>query len=97
MQKKYGFPFCSLGEARGAGAEPLQKLTTTAAVVQTVLPYNEEDGNGEQDFFIMFPVFGGEMARQKSRRSRVREWRFFRALCEKNYSPLDGLDSRNGQ
>ena len=31
-------PFCSLGEVGGAGAEPPQNLTTTAAVVQTVLP-----------------------------------------------------------
>jgi len=66
-----GFPFCSLDETGGTGGRATAKPTITHAVVETVLPYNEADGNGEQDFFILFPVFGSEMARQKSRLSRV--------------------------
>jgi len=45
---KAGFLSCSLDEAGGAGRVAPQKLTITATVVQTVLPYNEADENGEQ-------------------------------------------------
>ena len=54
-----------MGEVGGAGAEPPQNLTTTAAVVQTVLPYNEADESGGQGSKILFPVFGGEMRAAK--------------------------------
>ena len=62
---------CSLGEVAGVGRVAPQKLTIAAAPVEPVLPYNEADGSGEQDYKILFPVFGGAMTRQKSRRSRV--------------------------
>ena len=58
-------PFCSLGEVGGAGAEPPQNLTTAAAVVQTVLPLEWSRRKRGQDFFILFPVFGGEMTTAK--------------------------------
>lgn len=56
--------FCSLGEVGGVGAEPPQKGTNATTAVKPILPYNEADKNGEQDFFL-FPVFGGVVARQK--------------------------------
>ena len=46
LQKSRIFLFCSLGEAGGVGRVAPQKLTSTIEVVQTVLSYNEADGNG---------------------------------------------------
>jgi len=46
-----------LEEAGGAGAEPPQNLTTTAAQVKPILPYNEANENGEQDCFYPVPRF----------------------------------------
>jgi len=63
--------FLFFGRGRERGGNATAKHGGFRSVVEMVLPYNEADGNGEQDFFILFPVFGGEMARQKSRLSRV--------------------------
>jgi len=66
--KKRGFLLCSSEEAAGAGRVAPQKLTITAAVVQTVLPHNEANGNGGQDCFYPVPRF-----------RRSDKWDFFKA------------------
>jgi len=54
-----------LGEAGGAGAEPPQNLTIATEVVQTVLLLEWSERKRGTGFFILFPVFGGEMATAK--------------------------------
>jgi len=66
-----GVSILFFGRGRGRGGRATAKRGGFRSVVQTVLPYNGADGSGGQDFFILFPVFGGVMARQKSRLSRV--------------------------
>jgi len=47
--------------------------------------------------FILFPVFGGVMPRQKLSLSMALRVENFRALCGKYYPSIDRLDSRNGR
>ena len=82
-------PFCSLGEVGGARAEPPQNLTTTAAVVQTVLPLEWSRRKRGQDFFILFPVFGGEMTTAKIQTVKgLRVEIFSRSLRKNTTRPL---------
>ena len=91
-------PFCSLGEVGGARAEPPHNLPPAEEVVQTVLPLEWSRRKRGQDFFILFPVFGGEMATAKIQTGKgLRVEIFSRILRKKYYSSLDGLDSRNGR
>ena len=47
--------FCFLGEVGGVGAEPPQQANDTNTPVKPILPYNEADENGEQDFLSCSP------------------------------------------
>ena len=71
-------------EVGGAGAEPPQNLTIAAEVVQTVLPLEWSGRKRGQDFFILFPVFGGEMATAK-----IQTVKGLRAV---SYTHLDDLE-----
>jgi len=78
-----------LGEAGGAGAEPPQNLPTAAEVVQTVLPLEWSRRKQGQDFFILFPVFGGEMATAKIQTVKgLRVEIFSRSLRKNTTRPL---------
>lgn len=76
--------FCSLEEVGGAGAKPPQNLTIAAEVVQTVLPLEWSGRKRRAGFFILFPVFGGEMATAKIQTVKGLRVEIFCALCEKN-------------
>lgn len=55
------------------------------------------DGTAAGSGFILFPVVGADMTRQKSGLSRVQGWRFFRRIQAKKYYPsLDCSDRRSG-
>jgi len=84
-----------LDEAGGAGRVAPQKLTITATVVQTVLPYNEADENGEQDCFYPVPRFRRRNDTAKIKPVNGLRVEIFRALCGKYYPSIDRLDSRN--
>ncbi len=77
------------------GAEPPQNLTIAAAPVQTVLPLEWSGRKREQDFFILFPVFGGEMATAKIQTVKGLRVEIF-SHPQKILLGLDGLDRRNG-
>jgi len=86
-----------LEEVAGAGRVAPPLPVSAAALVQTVLSYNEADGSGEQGAFILFPVFGGVMPRQKSSLSMALRVEIFRALFGKYFPSIERLDSRNGR
>ena len=92
--------FCSLGEVGGAGAEPPYNLPP-AAVVQTVLPLEWSRRKRGQDFFILFPVFGGEMTTAKIQTVKgLRVEIFSRTLRKNTTRPLTvwivGTDIKRG-
>jgi len=78
-----------LGEVGGAGAEPPQNLTIAAEVVQTVLPLEWSGRKRRTGFFILFPVFGGEMATAKIQTVKgLRVEIFSRTLRKNTTRPL---------
>ena len=79
-------PFCSLGEAGGAGAEPPQNLPPAAEVVQTVLPLEWSRRKRGRIFLSCSPFSAAKWQRQKSRRSRGKGGDFL--LRKKYYSAL---------
>ena len=84
-------PFHSvLWERSGArGAEPPHNLPRAAEVVQTVLPLEWSRRKRGQDFFILFPVFGGEMATAKIQTVKgLRVEIFSRTLRKNTTRPL---------
>ena len=91
-------PFCSLGEVGGARAEPPQNLTTTAAVVQTVLPLKWSGRKRGAGLSNPVPRFRRRNGNGKNPDGQgFKSGDFFALFAKKYYSSLDGLDSRNGR
>ncbi len=63
--------FLFFGSGRGFGGRATIKADGNRPPVKPILSYNKSDENGEQDFYVLFPVFGCAMARQKSKLSMV--------------------------
>lgn len=85
--------FLFFGRGRGCGARSPAKADDSRAPVKPILPYNEANENGEQDFFPVprFRRCNGTAKIQPANGLRVE------IFVRKYYPSIDGVDRHSGR
>ena len=80
MSTPAGYAFALIlffGRGRGRGGRATAKPTGNRRSSADGFAVRMKQTKAGQDFFILFPVFGGEMATAKIQTVKGKEWRFF--------------------